>query len=288
MAAGVLTVPRLFLGEELKRLRVDSGKTLDDLAEVIGKSRARLIYVLDGRGTLTADELGKLLDVLGATEDQRTRLLALGTEARKRRSPRPYSDLLPVSYERLADLESIATEICYYERGVIPGLLQTPEYIEAIVADADGIWWEPSFDERHKRILFRLERQKPILDDPNKILRFIITEDALLTEVGGPKIMTAQLKYILSVVDRPTVHVRVLSPTVMHNPLPGAGLTLMRLGAERHSIGMLPVAYGPSICIDDPVGTGRLSCAFDKIEQLALSTDASKQFIEDLAKGSDR
>jgi transcriptional regulator with XRE-family HTH domain len=286
MAAGVLTMSRLLLGEELKRLRTDSGKTLDDLASVIGKSRARLINVLDGRGTLTADELGELLDFLGVPDDGRTRLLALGTEARKRPSPRPYSDLLPGSYERLADLESIATEICYYERGVIPGLLQTPEYIEAIVADAEGIWWEPSFDERYRRIMFRLARQRLILDDSRKTLRFIVSEDALCPAVGGPMIMVAQLKYILSVVDRPNVHVRVLPLTVVHNPSPGTGLTVMRLGAERRSIGMLPVAYGPSICIDDPMETGRLSCAFDKIEQLAMSADASKQFIEDLARGS--
>jgi transcriptional regulator with XRE-family HTH domain len=288
MAAGVLTMSRLLLGEELKRLRADSGKTLDDLAAVIDKSRARLINVLDGRGTLTAQELGKLLDFLGAPENQRTKLLNLGAEARKRPSPRPYSELLPESYERLADRESIATEICYYERGIIPGLLQTPEYIEAIVADADGIWWEPSFDERHNRILFRLERQRLVMEDSEKTLRFVLTEDALLTQMeykSNFKIMTAQLRHILSVVDRPNVHVRVLSPTVVHNPLPGAGLTLMRLGAERRPIGMLPVAYGPSICIDDPVDTGRLSCAFDKIEQLAMSADASKQLIEDLAKG---
>jgi transcriptional regulator with XRE-family HTH domain len=285
MAPGVLTMSRLLLGEELKRLRADSGKTLDDLAAVIGKGRARLINVLDGRGTLTAEELGKLLDFLGIPEDQRTKLLALGTEARKRPSPRSYSDLLPAPYERLADLESVASELCCYERGVIPGLLQTPEYIEALMADAEGIWWRPSFNERHNRIMFRLERQRLAMEDPNKTLRFVIAEEALLTEVGGPKIITAQLRYILSVVDRPNVHVRVLSSTVAHNPSPGAGLTLVRLGADRRAIGLLPVVFGPSIYIDDPVDTGRLSRAFDKIEQLAMSAHVSKQLIEDLVKG---
>lgn len=52
MAAGVLTVSRLSLGQALKRLRIESGKTLDEAADVIGKSRARLINVLGGKGTL--------------------------------------------------------------------------------------------------------------------------------------------------------------------------------------------------------------------------------------------
>ena len=77
MAAGVLTVPRLFLGEALKRLRAESRKTLDETAAAIGKSRARLINVLDGKGTLTVDELARLLDFLGARASQKPGLLAL-------------------------------------------------------------------------------------------------------------------------------------------------------------------------------------------------------------------
>ena len=127
MAAGVLTVPRLFLGEALKRLRAESRKTLDETAAAIGKSRARLINVLDGKGTLTVDELARLLDFLGARASQKPGLLALGAEARKRPTRRPYTDLLPSAYERITDLQSMANEIDWSERGVIPGLLRMPE-----------------------------------------------------------------------------------------------------------------------------------------------------------------
>ena len=57
MAEAVQTIPRVFLGEALKQLRADSGKTLDDAAKAAGKDRARLIKVLEGKATLTADEL---------------------------------------------------------------------------------------------------------------------------------------------------------------------------------------------------------------------------------------
>ncbi|HEU5110000.1 MAG TPA: Scr1 family TA system antitoxin-like transcriptional regulator, partial [Micromonosporaceae bacterium] len=144
MAAGVLTVSRLFLGEALKRLRAESKKTLDETAAAIGKSRARLINVLDGKGTLTAEELSRLLDFLGASPADKTGLLALGAEARQRPNRRPYTDLRPSSYERITDLQAMAAEIDWYERGVIPGLLQIPEYFEAIAADTEGILWDPS------------------------------------------------------------------------------------------------------------------------------------------------
>src|SRR5437660_980311 len=164
MAGSVPTVPRLFLGQALKRLREQSGKKLDDAAAHIGKDRSRMTKLYDGKGTLTADELGSLLDFLGATAKQKRELMDLGVEARKRASRRPYTDLLPAAYERYTDLETMASEIWRYEPGVIPGLLQIPEYIEAQMMAADGIFWQSSWEERRNRITFRLEAQKLVME----------------------------------------------------------------------------------------------------------------------------
>jgi transcriptional regulator with XRE-family HTH domain len=284
MAAGVLTVSRLFLGEALKRLRAESRKTLDETAAVIGKSRARLINVLDGKGTLTADELARLLDFLGAKPTQKAGLLALGAEARKRPTRRPYTDLLPSSYERITDLQSMASEIHWYEPGVIPGLLQIREYFEAIAADTEGIWWEGSGEERRNRVTFQLERQRVILEaNPPKAMSFVITDDALRTEVGGPETMARQLRHLLSLVDAlPNITIQVLSSTVPHNPAPSAGLILLRLGPQLHPVGFLPVAYGPSTYLDDPEDTERVTRAFTRVRELAMSPEESRAAISAL------
>jgi transcriptional regulator with XRE-family HTH domain len=284
MAAGVLTLPRLYLGMALKRLRADSGKTLDEVAGILGKSRARLITVLDGKGTLTADELTKLLDYLGARPAQKRELLKLGVETRERPSRRSYADLLPDEYERVADLESLATEIWSYERGVIPGLLQISEYVEAVMADADGIWWERSWEERRNRITFRLERQKLIMEaEPLKTMHFVISDDALRTDVGGPDTMRRQLEHLLWLIDsRPNVIIQVISSTISHNPVPSGGVILLRLGSLP-PLALLPLAYGPSAYVDDPIDTDRLLRARSKLEELAMSPDHSRKAIADLA-----
>lgn len=287
MAAGVLTVPRLLLGEALKRLRAESGKTLDETVAVIGKSRARLINVLDGRGTLTAEELGWLLDHLGATPQRKRELLGLGVEARKRPPKRTYTDLLPEEYERIADLEAMATEIWSYERGVIPGLLQVPEYIEAIMADGDGIWWEPSYDERQNRTKFRLERQRLVLEaDQAKALRFVMTDDALRTLVGSTAVMRKQLKHLLSLIDgHSNITVQVLESITSHNPSPNTGIIVLLLGDSRTPVGILPVSFGPSTFLDNSDVTKRLTSAFDKISKLAHAPGKSREIIADLLKG---
>jgi transcriptional regulator with XRE-family HTH domain len=284
----VPTVPRLFLGEALKQLRAEAGRTMDELAADLGKDRARLSRVFDGKSTLSVEELGQLLDLLGAPQKQRRELLALGAEARKRPSRRPYTDLLPRASERLADLESLATKIWCYEPGIVPGLIQIPEYIEALMTDVDGIWWESSWEERRNRINFRLERQKLMMGaQPPKSLHFIITDTALWTEVGGPDTMRRQLEHLLWVIDeRPNTTIQVLGATTPHNPAPAGGLVLLHLGEALRPVGFLPVMYGPGTYFDEPIDTARLSRAFGKLEGLAASRDESRRVIADLATRS--
>lgn len=285
MPEAVPTIPRLFLGEALKRLRAESGRKIDDIAAHIGKSRGRLINVFEGKGTLSTEELARVLDHLGANPELRRELLVLGVEARKRPTRRPYTDLAPRAYERIADLETMATEIWNYEPAIIPGPVQIPEYIEAVMTDGDGIWWESSWVERRNRISFRLERQKLMMDaDPPKAFRLIVTDTALRTEVGGARVMRRQLEHLLWVIDeRPNTTIQVLSSTALHNPARSSGITLLHFGDVLRPVGMLPVAYGPSTYYDEPLDTGRLSRAFGKIEGLAASVDESRSMIVDLA-----
>lgn len=285
MPEAVPTIPRLFLGEALKRLRAESGRKIDDIAASIGKSRGRLINVFEGKGTLSTDELAQVLDFLGADAAQKRELLTLGAEARKRPTRRPYTDLLPRAYERLADLETMATEIWTYEPGIIPGLIQIPEYVEALMTDADGIWWEPSWAERRNRINFRLERQKLMMEShPPKRLHFIITDAALRTEVGSPHVMRRQLEHLTWIVDEvPNTVIQVLAATSAHNPVRSSGLTLLHFGPSLRPVGFLTTAYGPSTYFDEPSDTDRLTRAFGKLERLAAGVDSSRSMITHLA-----
>ncbi len=284
MPEAVPTVPRLFLGERLKQLRAESGQTIDELATALNKDRGRLGRVFDGKGTLSVEELRQLLDLLGASEQQRRDLLALGVEARKRPSRRPYTDLLPRGSERLPDLEAMATQIWWYEPGIIPGLLQVPEYIEGLMTDGDGIWWESSWEERRNRINFRLERQKLTMTaQPSKSLHFIITDTALWTEVGGPDTMHRQMEHLLHVIDqRPNITIQVLSATAKHNPTPASGLILLHLATALRPVGFQPVGYGPGTYFDEPIDTARLARAFGRLVALAMSVDESRKVIADL------
>src|SRR3954468_3721773 len=145
------TFERRQLGLALRRLRKEAGKSQQAAAEHIGKARSRMAELEDGRTTLTADELGMLLDLYEVSAAERRTVLELGVLAKTRQKKRTHTDLLPGSFQRFADLEDSASEISCYEPSVIPGLLQSPGYFRADVMDADGVWWEPSFAEMQER-----------------------------------------------------------------------------------------------------------------------------------------
>ncbi|WP_433270236.1 helix-turn-helix domain-containing protein [Actinosynnema sp. CS-041913] len=273
MGEVVQTMPRRVLGGELKRLRLAAGKSQEDIAEVVGKARTRINNLENGRANLTADELRRVLDFLEVSPEDREKVLAMGVEARKRHPRRAKVDLLPSTYHRNADLESLAVRISSYDRGVIPGLLQIPEYAEALIANGDGVWWEQSYQERVNRVAFRLERQKLL---SGKDLVFIFTDDALATLVGGAQVMRQQVEHLLEASERPNVSLRLLDSTEPKNPCLYGPIVLLDFEEPAPPVGLLPVAYGPSVYLREPGDTAALARGLARLQELAFSLEESR------------
>jgi uncharacterized protein DUF5753/helix-turn-helix protein len=282
MAIGVQTVPRVLLGEALKQLRSDAGVTLDVAAKVVGKDRPRLVKVLDGVATLSTEELEALVDFLGAEEPLRAEILALGIQARKRATPSPYMDLAPGSFRRLAWLEAIATDIWDYQKGIYPLPIQSPEYGEAVLGAAEGIWWDETGNVKANLLAFRRERQKQIFDaDPPKRIEILFTDDALFAEVGGPDVTRNQIAHVLDLIGRwSNLTVRVVPMTARDNPAQFGNLKMLRFGDVLRPIGFLPVVYGPSVYLDKTEDTERILRAFNRLRDLALSPAKTRALLE--------
>jgi transcriptional regulator with XRE-family HTH domain len=282
VSEAVQTIPRVFLGEALKQLRADAKKTLDAAAAAAGKDRARLIKVLDGKATLTAEELDALAKFLEATPARRRELLALGVEARKRPTENPYTDLVEGSYRRVAWLEAMAKDIWVYEKGIYPYLIQSPEYIDSLMNVGEGIWWDEAGNESLNRAAFRKERQRIVFDSTaEKDVEVLFTADALTAEVGGPQVMRAQRDHTLRVMDRhENLTVRIVPTTARDNPAQQGGMTMLRFGEVLRPVGFLHVVYGPSTYFDKATDTDRLARAFDKVRELALSPEETRKYLE--------
>lgn len=217
-----------------------------------------------------------MLDFLDVHGAERATALELGARARERlrRSAKdipPYTDTLPGSFQRLADMEADATAIHCYDPGVIPGMLQAPGYIRAVVASCDGVFWETSEDEIENRFLFRRKRQIATLEAAEpKTLEFVFTEDALDAADAG--LRREQLAHLIRLAElHPHITMQVLRSNDLRNPVPSGGLIVLDFDSTAPRVAFTPTIYGPSTYFDDPVDTGNLLRAFRKVQELAGS-----------------
>ncbi|HEX3782285.1 MAG TPA: helix-turn-helix transcriptional regulator [Pseudonocardiaceae bacterium] len=278
------TFERRQLGLALRRFREDAHKSQLVSAEVLGKVRSVIVALEDGSATATPEELELLLDFYGVTGKDRKTTLILGDVARKRQKRRTHIDALPDAYQRFADLERNASEINCHEAGIIPGLLQCEDYVRSLMAEGEGVWWEPDDPEGEERLRFRLTRLAKLFDPGRpKILRFVMTEDALHARMDKLQTMRGQLEHILMLIGQhKDLTVRVLPNDVYGNPLRGRNLVMFGFGHRGTPIGFSETAFGPSTYYDNEADTSDMLRAFYRAWELSLTKTASHQLIERL------
>ncbi|GAA3056390.1 helix-turn-helix domain-containing protein [Actinokineospora globicatena] len=280
------TFERRQLGLVLRRLRERSGMTQQAGAEAVGKVRSRIVQLEDGTATASEEDLRTLLDCYTVTGDERTTVLELGAQARRRQQRRVHVDNLPDAYRRFADLEASASEINVYDTGVIPGLLQSTGYLQALFAEAEGVWWAADDTQAEDRWAYRMDRQATMLREGDlRIMRFVVTEDALRANMGAPEIMREQLNHLLGLLDKlPDLNIRVLRADAYGNPLRGYGMTILGFGERGASIGYSSPVLGPSTYYDGEPETTAMIRAFYRVWEAALSREESRRLIQHIAK----
>ncbi|WP_151414751.1 helix-turn-helix domain-containing protein [Streptomyces griseus] len=99
-------------------------------------------------------------------------------------------------------LEGRAAEIRLFEVGVIPGLLQTREYAQALADGAvdRGVMTREQADER---VAFLMARQEALVRDVPPLLIAVLDESCVLRPVGGPDVMKAQLQHLIDFAAQP-------------------------------------------------------------------------------------
>lgn len=274
------TTERRQLGLTIRRLRQDQGYSQLDLANVIDQVDSRITKFEDGTATLNQEQLSAVLDFLEVFGAERDTILELGTRARTRQrrtaaERQPYLDTLPGSFQRMADMEAAATTIYWYEPGIVPGLLQSPGYVRAMIRANDGVLWSPSEIEVENRISYRRQRQiKAIEAAKPKRLEFVFTADAL--DPGDDPtdeqraVLRDQAEHLLYLARRyPNLTVQVLGRVGLRNPVPNAGVIVYDFDGGAPRIGFAPSAHGPSLYLDGTDDVAAMLRTFRRVQELA-------------------
>ncbi|MPY61089.1 helix-turn-helix domain-containing protein [Streptomyces spongiae] len=251
------------VGRQIKMWREAAGLTQAELGTRIGYGGEMVSSVERGRRTPKPDFLDKADEVLGAGE----KLRAMKEDVEKARYPKKVRDL--------AKLEDEAVELGAYSTLQIHGLLQTPEYAQALYA----MRW-PSFteDEIDRHVAARMARKAVFERVPRPHLSFVQEEVALRRPVGGRMVQRQQLEHLLEIAELRHVELQVM-PTDRADHADQSGAFRVLKLQDGKALGYT-VAQLHDRVISDPREVQILEMRYGMIRAQALSPRESRAFIE--------
>jgi DNA-binding XRE family transcriptional regulator len=206
------TLPRRALGRQLRKLRERAGLTQSAAARVAEVSPQSYGRIEDGRQTKVTDlGLNALANAYEATDEERRLLLDLAREIREASASgsgwwRAYADAIAAGFDHYLALEEAASWVTTWQTTVIPGLLQTRDYRQAIT-------WATNPDqspEEVNRTLVFAARRRELLERTDFRFEALLSEAVLRYNVGSSTVMTEQVKHLLERSDAPGVEIRLV------------------------------------------------------------------------------
>ena len=220
------TVRRMLVGARLRRLRTELGLTREEAAQAIRASEWKIHRLENGQVGFKDRDIIDLLALYQLTDPAEVAdFLTLAREANTPGWWQHYGDVLPSWFRTYVDLEQAATLIRTYEGQFVPGLLQTDDYMRAVVR---GAHLEESSDEVGRRVRLRMARQILLTRDSPPRLWAVVDEAALRRPVGGKEVMRGQLERLIEATKLPNVTLQILPFAVGAHAAMGSAFSILR------------------------------------------------------------
>ncbi|MEV5411154.1 helix-turn-helix transcriptional regulator [Thermopolyspora sp. NPDC052614] len=277
------TIRSKWLGSALLKIRKQAGLTIDDVSERMRWPQSKISRIENGMVRAHWGDIQDLLDLYEFHDpDQRKAIITLAKTARERGWWHAYGATLNHPFADLVTLETTSREICTFQNQVVPGLLQTKEYAQAVVG-ASKVW--EHHDEVDKFVQIRTARHAILTRDEPVSLWAILGEAVLRQQVAGPKVMRDQLHHLMEMASLPHVTIQIL-------PF-NAGATTGMFGPfttlKFPSPGVSEVIYLENLTgglyLEHADAVRKYALAFNHLRASALPTKESMELIATTAKG---
>ncbi|MGW4786744.1 helix-turn-helix domain-containing protein [Streptomyces sp. NPDC004230] len=198
---------RLVLGHLLRTLRKANGIEAEAAGKSIRGSEAKISRMERAQVTCKHDDVMDLLTLYGITHTQLREHFA--EMVRLSRQPgwwQRFDGVLPDWCGKLIGLQEAASAIRTYEVQLVPGLLQTPAYTEALVRLAHPLVSQEEIDER---LRLRALRQNVLVRQDAPHLWAVLDEAVLRRPMGGEQVMREQLRYLVKMAELDNVTIQI-------------------------------------------------------------------------------
>ncbi|MFC4500213.1 MULTISPECIES: helix-turn-helix domain-containing protein [Streptomyces] len=258
---GVVTA----FGQSMKTLRVRAGMERDEFGRRLGYSASTVASFEQGRRIPSPSTIEQADKVLGADG-----LLTLWTDQVERAQ-------YPVFFQGMAALEKKAIELLSYDTLVVKGLLQTEEYMRALLAMR-----RPPLDQEtiEQRVTARLARQDIFDRRPAPFLSFVMDESVLRHRYGGKEVLRGQLEHLLLIGQQRNVEIQVMPTECEDNAGVNGPFTVVTRKDGKKFVYV--EAQQTSTLKTDPEQTVMAAARYGIIRSQALSPRESLEFIKGL------
>jgi transcriptional regulator with XRE-family HTH domain len=224
------TVRRMLVGAQLRRLRNARNISREEAGEAIRASEWKIHRLENGQVSFKERDVVDLLRLYGVSDPGDVAgFVILAREANQPGWWHHYGDVLPQWFRAYVDLESAAVLIRTYEAQFVPGLLQTEEYMRAVI---QGALLDDTADEIEQRVQLRLTRQNLMERPDAPRLWAVVDEAALRRPVGGREVMRAQLEQLIEAAELPNVTLQVLPFAAGAHPAMIGAFSVLRFGDQ--------------------------------------------------------
>ncbi|MBM7441493.1 helix-turn-helix transcriptional regulator [Streptomyces sp. HB132] len=278
------TVRRRRLGQELRRLREIKGMTAEEVAERLLVSQSKISRLENGRRSISQRDVRDLCGVY-EVEDHRVvdSLMQMAKDSRQQGWWHAFGD---IPYSVYIGLETDAESLRVYEPQVVPGLLQTRGYAEALIT---GALPEAPPSDIEKRVNVRARRQDRVNAAEHPLrLWAVIDESALHRLVGGKQVMIEQLEHLVEQSQLPHVTVQVLPFDMGAHPGINGQYAILEFPDAADSSVVYIEGVTSDLYLEKANDVQRYSVMYEHLRAQALNVDQTRQFIEDIAKGYTR
>ncbi|MFB8030399.1 helix-turn-helix domain-containing protein [Streptomyces sp. NPDC056465] len=278
------TVRRRRLGQELRRLREIKGMTAEEVAERLLVSQSKISRLENGRRSISQRDVRDLCGVY-EVEDHRVvdSLMQMAKDSRQQGWWHAFGD---IPYSVYIGLETDAESLRVYEPQVVPGLLQTRGYAEALI---NGALPEAPPSDIEKRVNVRARRQDRV-NAPEHPLRLwaVIDESALRRLVGGKQVMIEQLEHLVEQSQLPHVTVQVLPFDMGAHPGINGQYAILEFPDAADSSVVYIEGVTSDLYLEKANDVQRYSVMYEHLRAQALNVDQTRQFISDITKSYTR
>lgn len=273
------TIRRRRLGAELCQLRIASGLKSKEAAERLMVSQPKISHLENGNRATSPRDVRDLCAIYGVTDQQVIdALMEMARESGQQGWWHPYGDPTDSVY---IGLETDAASLHTYAPMIVPELLQTPAYAQAVIEESIPL---PTSEQAAARLKVRLRRQHRIYDLAHPLhLHVVLDESALHRVIGSPDVMREQLEHLNALSAEPHITLQVLPYTAGAHPGLSGRFSILQF-ADSPQPGVVHLErFTHGLYLEKPSYVQHYSTMYDHLQTRALSTDDTRGHLADTA-----